>query len=86
LKKPAPNAVITAARVTLKWTLATCAQNYKIFVKDTATGQNVVKVNDYAKLKFKTGVLPRPKNYKWFIKACNDLGCSKSIPRFFTLP
>lgn len=86
LKAPADNKILTATRPALKWNAATCAKNYTVIVKDAATGKKVDKHGGLTVLKFKTDPLPRGKQYKWFVKACNQpLGCTKSEARFFTV-
>jgi len=84
LTAPANNATTTKTRVTLKWQDVTCETQYQVFVKDAATNKNVFRVNlDGDVKKVKTSALTKGKTYKWFIKACNDSGCTKSAARTF---
>lgn len=86
LNAPANNATTTKTRVTLKWQDVTCETEYQVFVKDTATNKNAFRVNLGGDIKkVKTSALAKGKNYKWFIKACNDFGCTKSAARTFRI-
>ncbi len=84
LTAPANNSTSTKTRVTLKWQDVSCETQYQVFVKDAATDKNVLKVNLGSDVtKVKTSALTKGKTYKWFVKACNNLGCTKSAARTF---
>jgi len=85
LKKPADNVTLTTARPVLKWSAATCAEMYKVVIKDAATGKKAQKKGGLTALKYKTDPLPSG-TYRWFVKACNPPhGCNKSMARTFTV-
>ncbi len=74
------------SQVTLKWNDVTCETKYRVRVKDTSTNKAAFKKNLAADVtQVKTIDLPMSKTYKWFVKACNDFGCTKSIARTFVL-
>lgn len=83
LTKPANNAVTSKTRVKLKWNAANCADTYTVFVKDAATGQVVDKQEGLTALRYKTDALTRGKTYKWYVKAVNTMGSTKSRKRTF---
>lgn len=85
LKSPPNDAALDTARATLKWSARTCADTYRVLVKNTATGKVADKKNGLFVTKFKTASLPSNATYKWFVKACNAHGCAKSLTRQFTL-
>ena len=93
--KPAKPALVAPAnaksfsnksQVTLKWNDVTCETKYRVRVKDTTTNKAAFKKNLAADVtQVKTNDLSMSKTYKWFVKACNDFGCTKSISRMFAL-
>jgi len=85
LVKPKNNATTTRVRVKLKWQAATCAQTYTAIVKDALTGKKVYKKTGLIVLVYKTKALTPGNSYKWFIKACNAIGCTRSAKRLFTI-
>lgn len=85
LRAPANNAVLSTLRPLLKWNQANCADTYTAIVKDNATGQTIDHKPGLTTLHYKTNPLPAHKTYKWFIKACDTAGCTKSDTRIFKL-
>lgn len=84
LRRPRNQVTINKTRPTLKWNAALCAQLYKVKVKDAATG-HVADKSKLTALKYKTDPLPPHNTYNWFVKACNDAGCTKSDVRTFSV-
>lgn len=78
LKAPANSATTTKTRPTLKWNSANCADTYNVTVKDAATGKNVDSAKGLTTLRYQTKALTKGKLYKWFVKACDSIGCTKS--------
>jgi CSLREA domain-containing protein len=86
LTLPAKDAVIKKVRPTLKWKLAECAWVYDITVKDALTGKRVVWQRGWDRLKFTPKEpLDAGKKYRWFVQACNPIGCAKSKVQSFTI-
>jgi alpha-tubulin suppressor-like RCC1 family protein len=87
LKSPADAAAVTAARPTLKWKTANCADTYNVTVKDAATGKKVDGATGLppTQLQYKTKKLTKGKTYSWFVQACNNIGCTKSATWKFTV-
>jgi hypothetical protein len=84
LLKPKKNGFVVKPKAKLDWSDATCAVEYKVQVKNRATGKSVFKTTVAApKSLVKTGALP-PGSYLWFVKACNSVKCVKSSKFFFT--
>lgn len=79
LLKPKNNATITQTQVKFKWTASECAATYTLIVKDVQTGNVWVKKSVF-NTHTKTNPLPHS-TYRWFVKACNSAGCTKS-PKF----
>lgn len=79
------NGTTNPPRVTLKWTNVSCENEYRVMVKEAATGDKVFgKRRDADVTHVTTNALP-PGDYKWFVKACNDAGCTKSATRTFSV-
>lgn len=76
LLKPAKDATVAKAKVKLDWS-DVCGNTYTVVVKDNATGAKVYQ-GDWAVSKAKTSALAAGKTYRWFVKACNAVGCKKS--------
>lgn len=79
LRKPGDGATFAQLRITLKWKEATCAEIYKVVVRqDRKDGPKV----DGAKRKtfsYTTEPLDKNHSYYWFVKACTPgFGCTKS--------
>lgn len=85
LLAPKYNGSTSKTRPTLKWNTATCADTYTVTVKDAATGKNADKATGLTALQHKTKTLTRGKIYKWFVQACNAIGCTKSATWRFTV-
>lgn len=85
LKKPNDNATISKTRPTLKWNAATCAETYEVTVKNAANNNTVDSATGLIDLQYRTDPLTVNRTYKWFVKACNSLGCRKSAEREFTV-
>ncbi len=86
LQVPAVQAQLQQRRVKLKWQTITCAEFYKVLVRQgSAAGPKV----DNAKVttnKYKTIQLTPGATYFWRVKACNPpYGCRKSEWRQFTI-
>lgn len=83
---PPNRAARARSRIKLRWNDVECETRYQVRVKDAATGKIKFKANPNANTVWvKTGILPRGRTYKWFVKACNSFGCSKSAIMKFTL-
>lgn len=85
LLSPANNGSTNKTRPTLKWNAANCADTYNVTVKDAATGKKADKATGLTALKYKTKILTNGRTYKWFVKACNAIGCTKSAQWKFTI-
>lgn len=85
LAKPPDKAVKTELRVTLKWRFALCAQTFTVIVKDTTTNKTVDSEKHLTVLKYKTIALSQGKSYRWFVKACDSAGCTRSVKRTFSI-
>lgn len=87
LRKPGDGATFAQPRITLKWKEATCAEIYKVVVRqDRKDGPKV----DGAKRKtfsYTTEPLDKNHSYYWFVKACTpEFGCTKSgVWQFYLL-
>jgi hypothetical protein len=86
LRKPADGKVLATTRPVLKWKAANCAETYTVIVKNTATGKKAFKAAGLMVLKKKTDELVSNTLFKWFVKACNAAGCTKSEKRKFSTP
>lgn len=83
LKKPVNKAVVPSTRPALKWTEANCARTYNLILK-YSTGDKAFVKKGLTTLKYKPQLISG-KSYKWFVKACNDAGCTKSDVRTFSV-
>ncbi len=81
LKKPGDNANVDNPRPRLKWHPTNCADTYTVIVKNTSTGDQVYKEQGVTALSHKPDPLPTDTLLKWYVKACNDAGCTKSDKR-----
>lgn len=89
--KPTPTApnnglVLGNLRPVLKWSTVSCATTYTVIVKNALTGQTVDKATGLTNTKYRTDPLASATSYKWFAKACNTYGCTKSVKQTFTTP
>lgn len=84
LKSPAKDANIGTLPFKLKWNAANCATSYNVTVKDTATNKKADGKKGLTKTQYKVKTLAQAKTYKWFVSACNAIGCTKSKARTFT--
>lgn len=79
LRKPADGATFTHPRVTLKWKVVTCAQEYKIVVRQDDKKGPKVDSSKRTTLSYRTEALAKNHTYYWFVKACTPgFGCTKS--------
>ena len=85
---PAKNGSVTKPKVKLKWNDVSCETEYRVTVKNVATNQTVFQSTLGADVtQVKTTKLAKGQTYKWFVQACNDIGCTKSATwKFFIKP
>lgn len=83
LAAPKNKATVKSTRPLLKWNAAACADTYNVTVKNAGTGKVAQKQTGLTALEFQTKKLTRGKTYKWFVQACNAIGCAKSVTRQF---
>lgn len=84
LRKPARGAVVSTPRVPLKWKKASCARTYDLVVKNVNTHLKAAQAKRLTKSNHKVRAFESGK-YKWYVRACNPSGCTKSAVRFFTM-
>ncbi len=82
LLKPKNNATLTKSQVKLDWSDALCATSYQVVVKDAVTNQVIFK-KTVTVSQAKTTTLPHGTR-KWFVKALNQFGSTKSATFMFT--
>jgi hypothetical protein len=79
LLTPGNGDTVTARSNLLDWSNATCATTYKLKLKqDSTSGSNV----DHAKVtvsQYQTIKLAKGHTYFWIVKACDAIGCTKSV-------
>ena len=86
LKKPANGATLAATHANLKWKDVSCETKYKVIVKQQDNNSTAFKKTLGAdETQRQTDEMTTGKTFKWFVKACNSFGCSKSSKRTFTL-
>lgn len=83
LYTPERDMTIHKKSVPLDWSDTTCTGKYKVVIKDAATGA-VVYRKTLNVSKIRTTPLDT-KTYKWSVRACNPLGCTKSAQWRFTI-
>lgn len=87
LNIPANKATV-GKRPRLVWNTALNATTYKIFIKNAATGKLVLKKVGLTAPHFRPkrdDALTSNVTYKWYVQACNPLGCTQSETRRFTV-
>ncbi len=83
LVKPVANAVVYTTRPKLRWRAADCAAMYRVVVRDAATGKGVDGQGHLTQLRYRTDPLPKNRQLKWFVRACNPpFGCARSEMRY----
>lgn len=85
LKQPDDKAILNTTSPTLKWRSTHCAGTYLVIVQDASSGVTVDRKKGLKELQYKTKSLAVGKTYKWFVKARNDFGVTKSGARTFTV-
>lgn len=84
LVKPINRGFVTKPKAKLVWSQVSCVTEYRVVVKYVATNKRVFDTSVIPpKTNIKTNLL-QPANYKWFVKVCNALRCSKSGKFYFT--
>ncbi len=69
---------IKPLKVPLGWDAATCAQTYKVIVRqDAKKGPKAFKKAKIAETQIKTKKLAAGHTYYWRVKSCNTVGCAK---------
>jgi roadblock/LC7 domain-containing protein len=88
LSAPAKNGSVTKTKVKLKWSDVSCETEYRVTVKNAATNKTVFQTTlDADVTQAKTTKLAKGQTYKWYVQACNEIGCTKSATwKFFTKP
>lgn len=85
LVKPKNGKTVSKSQVLLDWDAASCANTYKVKVKDMTTGKVVEKATILNDSEYKTKKTLSGKTYKWWVQACNSFGCgTKSVKWEFT--
>jgi hypothetical protein len=85
LNSPLSGTVLSTAKVQLDWNGVPCATKYKVQVRqDSKQGLRVFK-KALQTTELQTKALAIGHKYYWFVKACNDVGCTKSQVNMFKL-
>lgn len=93
-KPPAPtpiappnNQIVTSLTPTLKWKSTPCTDQYKVFVTEDATATLADSATKpFTILQYKTDSLAAGTTFRWYVRACNDEGCTNSKTRKFMTP
>jgi hypothetical protein len=85
---PVKNGSVKKPKVNLKWNDVSCETEYRVTVKNVATNQTVFQSTLGADVtQVKTTKLAKGQTYKWYVQACNEIGCTKSATwKFFIKP
>lgn len=82
------NQALVGKRPKFTWTAAQSATSYTIVIKYAATGALKLKQTGLTALSFKPSsadALASHLTYKWYVRACNVFGCTKSATRKITV-
>ncbi|TAH50333.1 MAG: hypothetical protein EYC68_14230 [Chloroflexota bacterium] len=83
---PAKNGSVKKPKVNLKWNDVSCETEYRVTVKNVATNQTVFQSTLGADVtQVKTTKLAKGQTYKWFVQACNNIGCTNSAKWKFSI-
>lgn len=86
LTSPSDGVTLPKTQVTLKWQNVACETKYKVQVRNEGTNEVEFSANPGADVvKVKTTALTKGATFKWFVKACNSFGCTKSVAREFSI-